>query len=171
MKRFHLIAAAIVLAVSTAAYSQSNYLPPAGAWERREPAAAGFDPVKLTEAVAFARESESTSPRNLEAAHYRSFGHAPYGEAVGHINARGPATGLIIRGGYIVAEWGEPGRVDMTFSVTKSFLASTVGLAYDRKMIRDLNDRVAAYSASVAPYLPGQRFDDPARFGRSPFID
>src|SRR5690606_7752637 len=112
-------------------------------------AAAGFDPAKLSEAVAFARASEPTSPRNLEEAHYRSFGREPYGEAVGQFKERGPATGLIIRGGRIVAEWGDPGRVDMTFSVTKSFLASTVGLAYDRKMIRDLNDRAADYAAPV----------------------
>ena len=171
IKRIHLFSAVLLLAASAAAYSQSNYLPPAGDWERRTPAAAGFDPAKLAEAVAFARASESSSPRNLEEAHYRSFGREPYGEAVGHFKERGPATGLIIRGGYIVAEWGEPGRIDMTFSVTKSFLASTVGLAYDRKMIRDLNDSVADYSAPFAPYVPGQRFDDPVRFGRSPFID
>jgi len=42
--------------------------------------------------------------------------------------------------------------VDMTFSVTKSFLSTTVGLAYDRKLIRDLNDR-------VQPYVPGEHFE------------
>jgi CubicO group peptidase (beta-lactamase class C family) len=44
-----------------------------------------------------------------------------------------------------VAEWGEPDRVDLTFSVTKSFLSSTVGLAWDRKMIPDLNAKVTDY--------------------------
>jgi hypothetical protein len=38
---------------------------------------------------------------------------------------------LLIRHGYIVAEWGEPSRVDMTYSVTKSFLSSVVGVAAD----------------------------------------
>ena len=33
----------------------------------------------------------------------------------------------------------------MTFSVTKSFLSTTVGLAYDRGMIRDLNEPVRRY--------------------------
>jgi CubicO group peptidase (beta-lactamase class C family) len=44
-----------------------------------------------------------------------------------------------------VAEWGEPQRVDPTFSVTKSFLSSTVGLALDRGLIRDVNDPVRQY--------------------------
>ena len=37
-------------------------------------------------------------------------------------------TGVIVRHGYLVAEWGEPQRIDMTFSVTKSFLSTTLGL-------------------------------------------
>jgi CubicO group peptidase (beta-lactamase class C family) len=52
---------------------------------------------------------------------------------------------LIVRNGYIVAEWGEPSRVDMTFSVTKTFLTTVVGLAWQRGMIKDLNDRAADY--------------------------
>jgi hypothetical protein len=42
--------------------------------------------------------------------------------------SRGGASGVIVRYGYIVAEWGEPMRPDMTFSVTKSFLSTVVGL-------------------------------------------
>src|SRR5690606_31823475 len=51
-------------------------------------------------------------------------------------------TGLIVRNGYIVAEWGEPERVDMTFSVTKSFLSTVVGLAWVDGRIRDPGDPV-----------------------------
>jgi CubicO group peptidase (beta-lactamase class C family) len=40
----------------------------------------------------------------------------------------------------------------MTFSVTKSFLSSTVGLALDRGLIRDLNDPVRIYA-------PGGHFE------------
>jgi CubicO group peptidase (beta-lactamase class C family) len=54
-------------------------------------------------------------------------------------------TGIIVRHGYIVAEWGQPERVDMTFSVTKSFLSTTVGLAWDRGLVRDLDDPVWRY--------------------------
>jgi len=51
----------------------------------------------------------------------------------------------VIRKGYIVAEWGEPFRVDMTHSISKTFLSSTAGLAWDRQLIDDVNDRVRAY--------------------------
>jgi CubicO group peptidase (beta-lactamase class C family) len=56
----------------------------------------------------------------------------------------------VVRRGYLVAEWGDPRRVDMTFSVTKSFLSTVVGVAYDRRMIRSLDEPVAAYMAPVA---------------------
>jgi len=55
---------------------------------------------------------------------------------------RGGMTGLIIRHGYVVATWGEPARVDMTHSVTKTFLTTVVGLAWQRGWIHNLSDRV-----------------------------
>lgn len=94
-----------------------------------------MDPGLLRQAVEFALAHESAALRDLEAAHYRSFGREPYGEAIGPFRERGEPTGVVLRGGYIVAEWGDPQRVDMTFSVTKSFLSSTVGLAYDRGLL------------------------------------
>jgi CubicO group peptidase (beta-lactamase class C family) len=47
-----------------------------------------------------------------------------------------------LRHGFIVAEWGEPKRVDMTFSVSKSFVSAVAGLAFDRGLLRDVNRRV-----------------------------
>ena len=116
-------------------------------WERRDPAAAGFDPVKLQEAVDLAIASESTSPRDLEFNHQMTFAREPYGEAIGPFTVRAPQTGLIVHRGYIIAEWGEPQKVDNTFSVAKSFLSTTVGLAYDRGLIASVGDL-------VRPYLP-----------------
>ena len=153
------------------ALAQREYVPPAGMWERRSPDQVKLDPAKLKEAVDFAIASENKAPRNLELAHFQTFGREPFGEPIGQFKERGPATGLIIRNGYIVAEWGEPSRVDMTFSVTKSFLSTTVGLAFDRKLIRSLQDKAADYSAPVAVYKPGEKFDDADRFAKSPFIE
>jgi CubicO group peptidase (beta-lactamase class C family) len=160
-----------LLALSPMAIAQGTYVPPRGGWERRAPEQARMNSAKLKEAVDFAKASESRTPRNLEFAHYQSFGREPFGEAVGLFKERGEATGLIIRNGYIVAEWGDPNRVDMTFSVTKSFLSTTVGLAFDKGLIRSLQDRAADYDAPVAVYLPGQRFDTAERFGKSQFIE
>ena len=120
-----------------------------GTWERRDPAQVGLDAAKIQAAVAFAKEQESRSPRDLEEAHYQTFGREPFGGAVGPFKPRGDATGLIIRNGYIVAEWGEPDRVDMTFSVTKSFVSTVVGLAVARGLIRSVDDPVHTYMAPV----------------------
>jgi CubicO group peptidase (beta-lactamase class C family) len=95
-------------------------------------------------AIAFARSMESTMPRDLLSAHWASeFGREPFPEPLGPFKDRGEPTGIIVRHGYLVAEWGEPQRVDVTYSVTKSFLSSTVGLAWDRRLIPDLDARVS----------------------------
>lgn len=132
--------------------AQRPYYPPAGEpWATRRPEQAGLDAAKLAEAVAFARTSESAAPRDLELAHYQTFGREPLGFAVGPFQPRGDPTGIIVRGGYVVATWGDPARVDMTFSVTKSFVSSVVGLAFDRGLIPDLDARLADVMAPVLP--------------------
>lgn len=139
---------------------QNAYYPgPGGDWERRRPSQVGMDSARLADAIAFAMAQENNAPRNLEEAHFRSFGREPLGDPVGPFKTRGEQTGIIIRNGYIVAEWGEPNRVDMTFSVTKSFLSTVVGVAVDKGFIRSVHDTVAK---SMAPVLlahpPGRGF-------------
>lgn len=170
MKRSAVIC--LLVAIATAVtFAQREYTPPAGSWERRTPQQTKLDPAKLKEAIDFAIASESKAPRDLQLAHFQTFGREPYGEPIGQFKPRGDATGIIIRNGYIVAEWGEPNRVDMTFSVTKSFLSTTVGLAFDRNLIRSLQDKASVYSAPVQAYKPGDKFDAPEHLGRSPFND
>jgi CubicO group peptidase (beta-lactamase class C family) len=160
----------LFLAVATAGAQRTPYYPSPAAWEHRSAAQVGLDSTKLAEAIAFAVASEAKAPRDLEQAHYQTFGREPYGEAIGPFKTRGDQTGIIIRNGYIVAEWGEPDRVDMTFSVTKSFLSTTVGLAYDRGMIRNLKDRVRDYVPPIWILSDADRFDRADR-GRSSLYD
>jgi hypothetical protein len=54
LKSKYLIFGFLLLTASLCVYAQSNYVPPAGNWERRTPQQAKFDPVKLREAVDFA---------------------------------------------------------------------------------------------------------------------
>lgn len=154
-------AAALFLYVLAAPLlAQQAYFPGPGpgAWERRSPEQAGMDVSRLTQAIEFAIASEATQPRDLAVTHQTSFGREPHGEPVGPFRTRGPATGLVVRHGFIVAEWGDPARVDMTFSVTKSFLSTTVGLAWADGLIRDVHDRVAPYMAPVTlPPGDGER--------------
>ncbi len=127
----------------------SVYYPDAHQWQTKNPGEAGLNANLLNEAIAFSKEKESKSPRNLEEAHYRTFGREPFGDGIGPFAERGPATGIIVKNGYIVAQWGEPQRVDMTFSVTKSFLSTVVGLAYDQGHIRSIDDTVYRYMAPI----------------------
>lgn len=160
--------------VPAGARGQDVYWPGPGArWERRAPARVGMDSARLAEAVAFALASESRAPRDLEQAHHQSFGREPFGAAVGPFRERGAPAGVVVRRGYVVAEWGDPERVDMTFSVTKSFVSTVVGLAVDRGMISSVHDPVAPYvgpvfvlpSASGAPAPAGGPGADRPREG------
>ncbi len=161
----------LLIAFASTSYPQSNYIPPAGNWEHRTPEQAKLDPAKLKEAIDFARANEAQAPRSQELGLTQTFGRAPFGEIVGPTKDRGEPTGLVIRNGYIVAEWGEPLRVDMTHSVTKSFLSAVVGVAFDRKLIRSLQDKVIDYAAPTVVYQPGQRYDVGERFGTFQLLD
>jgi CubicO group peptidase (beta-lactamase class C family) len=139
-----------LLVLSTTVVAQATYVPPAGAWEKRTPEQVGLLKTSVDSAVKIALASESTAPKDLLANHIASsFGSEPHGEASGPFVVRGSTSGMIIRRGYLVAEWGDADRPENTYSVTKSFLSTTVGLAYDRKMIRDLKDPVRNYMAPI----------------------
>ena len=55
----------------TGARATGPYVPGA-TWERRDPAAAGFDPARLTEAIQFAIQADAKAPRDMEVAPYQS---------------------------------------------------------------------------------------------------
>ncbi len=126
-----------------------DYVPPPGEWETRSPEDVGMNGDLIDEAIQIHLDNANTAPRDLALAHQRGFGREPFGEAVGPLKVRGEPTGVVVRNGYIVAEWGEPDRVDPTFSVTKSFLSATVGLAWDRGLIPDLHEPVGRRMAPV----------------------
>ena len=69
----------------------------------------------------------------------------PYHTIKGPTKKRGETNGLIIKDGYIIASWGDTKRVDMTFSVTKSYLSAVTGIAVDKKLIRSEKDYVSNY--------------------------
>ena len=123
----------------------SAYFPEKGIWEKRKPEVLGMDSQLLQEAIDFAVASEWNGPTDLEKAVTQAFAVEPYGGVLGPTKERGNSNGIIVKNGYIVAEWGETIRVDMTFSVSKSFLSTTVGLALDSGLIADVHDPVRNY--------------------------
>lgn len=134
---------------------RADYLPPAGdAWATHAPRSEGFDPAKLRAAIDFAVANEyKLSPeldgivnqRDLRIITPLQFAKEPFSDPIGPLAPHAPANGIIIRHGYIVAEWGDVGAVDITNSITKTFLSAVAGVAYDRSLIRDVNDRVIDY--------------------------
>jgi len=148
------VSAPTAMAQARARAASTPYVPPAGNWERRSPSSLGLDSIKLAEAVAFAISKESRSPRDLEVNHYATFGREPLGDPIGPLPPRGDATGIIVKGGYVVATWGNPSAQETTNSVTKSFLSSVVGLAVDAGKIRSVHDTVAHYVPPIVRARP-----------------
>lgn len=120
------------------------YPEPGDSWKRRRPAQAAFDSVKLAEAIVFARAHEIGWKSDMAAQIAENVKAEPYPDVLGPVKDRGSQNGLVLRNGYIIAEWGDTERVDMTFSVAKSYVATMAGLALDRKLIRSLDDPVGA---------------------------
>ncbi|MFD1258912.1 serine hydrolase domain-containing protein [Mucilaginibacter terrae] len=152
----HLVLVTLIF-IGFATYSQKKtktiaYFPPAGAWQTQTPAQLGLNAQAIEQTISFARAHEARSSRNGELSQFQSFGREPFSEAVGPLTERGGASGLIIYKGYLVAQWGEPNRVDIVNSVTKSFLSTLVGVAVDRGLIRSTADTVANYVPFVEPY-------------------
>lgn len=143
MKR--ILAAVFVLGIAVSASAQTYY-PGRFDWQHKTPQEVGLDPARIDAAVKRAIASESTGNKDLAIDLATTFGgREPFDTPIGPIKARGAANGLVTRHGYIVAEWGDPKRVDMTFSVTKTFLSTVVGLAWQRGLIRDVNDYARDY--------------------------
>ena len=115
-----------------------SYLPPAAPepWEERRSQA-------FAAAASHAAENETKWSRDLAAEIPRQFDEDPPWNAVlGPVRPRGGPNGLILKGGHIVAEWGNTLQIDQTFSVAKSYLSILAGLAFDRGLIRDVHEPV-----------------------------
>ncbi len=129
--------------------AEPGYFPPPGpgkTWERRAPAQVGLNADKLDAAVKFARKNEMPWRRELgEQIFHDSISEPAAAIPLGPTIDRGGPSGVILRHGYVVAEWGDPDRVEMAFSITKSYLSTVAGLAVEQRRILDVRDRVVTY--------------------------
>jgi len=119
----------------------SIYFPPRSSWGRLDPADAGFDAELLQEALRFGAESEIPQGRDLSVMIPKGQRH-PFDRQLGPLQERGAAAGLIIRHGYEVASFGDPARVDVTFSASKSYISAVAGLAFDQGLLTGLDEPV-----------------------------
>ncbi len=132
------------------------YFPERFDWQTRKPEDVGLDAAQIQRAIQSAMAGENPAPKDLAIDHATTFSaREPYDDLVGPTKPRAPLNGLITRHGYLVAEWGETRRVDMTFSVTKTFLSTVVGLAWQKGLIRDVNDPVRDDVPALAEMFDG----------------
>lgn len=144
-KVFTVILILSLLCFQMLAQQQNTYYPGQHDWSRESPELLGLNQDSIHKAVEFAKANEYSGSRDLRIATLESFAKEPYHELVGPTRKRGGAAGLILKNGYIVAEWGDLDRVDMTFSVTKSYLSTIAGIALKKGLIRSVRDTVAEY--------------------------
>lgn len=121
------------------AQKAATYFPPAGQWRTISPSAVGLDSAKLQLAVEYALAHGSTW--DFEKDQVRTFG-TPLGPLPA---SRAGTNGIILRHGYIVAQFGDTKASDPVYSVAKSFLSTVASLAVSRGLIKDVNDPVARY--------------------------
>lgn len=144
MKSLLLIFLSLIFIYSTEA--QIEYFPERNAnWEEKLPADLNIDSEKLSDAVDFAEANEYSGSRDLRIAIVKGFEREPFHQILGPTKKRGGPAGMILKDGYVVAKWGDTKRVDMTFSVTKSFLSTIAGLAVDKDLIKDETDLAKDY--------------------------
>jgi len=134
----------IILFIASNSYSQTTYFP-TEKWETRSPSEFGYDEKKINLAIDFVIKNQNQGNKDLRVEILKGFSSEPYHSIIGPTKKRGETNGLIVKDGYIIASWGDTKRVDMTFSVTKSYLSAVAGIAYDNKLIDSEEDYVSKY--------------------------
>ena len=125
--------------------AQNSYFPTKGNWETKSPEFFKYDSKKINKAIEFIIENQNNGDKDLRVEVLKRWSIEPYHTIKGPTKKRGETNGLIIKDGYIIASWGDTKRVDMTFSVTKSYLSAVTGIAVDKKLIRSEKDYVSNY--------------------------
>ena len=141
MKKLLLI---LIVSKAISIKAQQLYFPDAE-WQTKKPEELKINRKTLDSAVTFAMNSENKVERDLRIANMKSYSREPDYKILGPMKERGGPAGLVIKNGYIVAQWGDINRVDMTFSATKSYLSTVAGLAVDQGLIKNVNEKVNQY--------------------------
>ncbi|HKC36602.1 MAG TPA: serine hydrolase [Chitinophagaceae bacterium] len=118
---------------------------PDSTWQTKKPAELKMNAQMLDSAVSFAIHNETKTEYDLRIANLKAYANEPNYRIAGPMRERGKPAGIVLKNGYIVAQWGDVKRVDMTFSVSKSFLSTVAGLATDDHLIKSIDDRVNEY--------------------------
>ncbi len=94
----------------------------------------------IAEAVAWTQTQETDWPKDF------SKQSEIFGRPLGPLpKTRASINGVVLKNGYIIAEFGDTTAVDPTYSVAKSYLSTIHGLTLDRGMIKSITDPVGQY--------------------------
>src|SRR6202790_1493515 len=138
-RRCFLVLPVILAVFGLSLQAAPAYFPPPGKWQKKAPAELGMDPAKLQQAIDFAQANGSTWEFDKD--QVRTFG-----AVLGPLPKQRAATNsVILRHGYIVAEFGDTKTNDPVYSVAKSFISTVCSMAAAQGLIQDVNDPVARY--------------------------
>jgi len=133
-----------LLLTSTCINAQNFYFPKKNVqWKEVSPELYKIDNLKIRNAIDFATSNEYSGDPDLRIAILKGFSREPFHKILGPTKKRGGPAGVILKNGYIIGKWGDLKRVDMTFSVTKSYLSTVAGIAYDKGLIPNLDEKLS----------------------------
>ena len=100
----------------------------------------------LSKAIKFAIDNESQMDRHIGAALDKGHFEEPWpiGKTIGPVKHRKAGSGVILRKGHLIKTWGDVEYVDMTFSISKSYLSLCMGVAVKDGVIPDVDAPIRA---------------------------
>ena len=106
-----------------------------------EPQQVGVQEELLSKAIKFAIDNESQMDRDIGAALEKGHFEEPWpiGKTIGPVKHRKAGSGVILRKGHLIKTWGDVEYVDMTFSISKSYLSLCMGVAVNDGIIPDVH--------------------------------
>ena len=106
-----------------------------------EPRQVGVQEELLSKAIKFAIDNESQMDRDIGAALEKGHFEEPWpiGKTIGPVKHRKAGSGVILRKGHLIKTWGDVEYVDMTFSISKSYLSLCMGVAVNDGIIPDVH--------------------------------
>ena len=141
--KIHIHFLAVLILISIQSSAQQYF--PASEWQTKKPEEIGINKKLLDSAINIVLQNENAVDRDQRVAILKSYANEPDFKILGPTKQRGVPAGVVIKNGYIVAQWGDVNRVDMTFSATKSMLSTVAGLALDQNLIKSVTDKVGNY--------------------------
>jgi len=115
-------------------------------------------PPALQEAIQFIEKCETPWSRDTSPPWgIHELDPAPYNRLYGPVHDRGPVSGVLFHKHVMLAEWGEPHKADLTFSVAKTYLALLAGIAFDQGLLPDVHEPVIQKCPSIG--FEGERLN------------